>query len=210
MRGKRSVDARELGRVAAERFEFARAVFEHRLHDVADQAFAQRHHVFQVRVGRFRFEHPEFGEVAARLGFFRAKGRPEGVDLAERHGRRFDVELAGLREVGFLVVDVLDFEKRGGAFAGGRREDGRFGQDVALRIHVFVRGANGFGANAQDRGLARRANPEMPVVQQEIDAVLFQLDRIGRVVRDALHDFDRGDLNFESAGRALIGVNASR
>ena len=91
---KRGVDVRELGRIAPDRFQFPRAVLEHRLHDVADQAFAQRHHVFQVRVGRFRLEHPEFGEVAARLRFLRAEGRPEGVDLAERHGRRFDVELA--------------------------------------------------------------------------------------------------------------------
>ena len=79
-----------------------------------------------------------------------------------------------------------------------------------MRIHVFVRGANGLRADAQDRRLARRANPEMPVVQQEIDAVLFELNRVGSVVRNALHHFDRGDLNFEPAGRALVGVNASR
>ena len=48
----------------------------------------------------------------------------------------------------------------------------------------------------------------MPVIEQEIDAMLLELDRVGRVVRDALHDFDRGDLDFESAGRALIGVDA--
>ena len=49
----------------------------------------------------------------------------------------------------------------------------------------------------------------MPVVQQEIDAVLLELDRVGRIVRHALHDFDRGDLDFEPAGRALIGMNAA-
>jgi hypothetical protein len=48
----------------------------------------------------------------------------------------------------------------------------------------------------------------MPVVQQEIHAVLFELYRIGSVIGDALDHFDRGDLNFESAGRALIGVNS--
>ena len=50
----------------------------------------------------------------------------------------------------------------------------------------------------------------MAVIQQEIDAVFLQLDRVGRVVGHALHDFDRGNLNFESAGRALIGVDAPR
>ena len=80
------------------------------MHDVADQAFAERHHIFEVRVRSFGFEHPEFGEVPACLGFFRAESRPESINLAERHGRRFDVELAGLREVGFFVIDVLHFE----------------------------------------------------------------------------------------------------
>ena len=91
---KGRLDGFELGDVALERFEFARAIAHHRLHDVADQPFAERHHVFQVRVGGFRLEHPEFGEVAARLRFFRAKRGPEAVDLAERRGRGFDVELA--------------------------------------------------------------------------------------------------------------------
>src|ERR1039457_6589669 len=50
----------------------------------------------------------------------------------------------------------------------------------------------------------------MTVVQQEIHAVLFELNRIGSVIRDALHHLDRRDLNFEPAWRALIGVNSSR
>src|ERR1700682_5597898 len=73
-----------------------------------------------------------------------------------------------------------------------------------------MRGANGLGADAQDRGLAGRADPEMPAVQQEIHAMLFELNRIRSVVRDALHDFNRGNLNLKPARRALIGVNASR
>ena len=73
-----------------------------------------------------------------------------------------------------------------------------------------MRGANGLGADTQDRGLARRADPEMPAIQQEIHAVFFQLDRIRSVIRDSLDDFDRGDLNLEPARRALISVNASR
>src|ERR1700682_2648229 len=73
-----------------------------------------------------------------------------------------------------------------------------------------MRGANGLGADAQDRGLARGADPEMPAVEQEIDTMLFELNRIRSVIRNALHDFDRGDLNLKPARRALIGVNASR
>ena len=54
----------------------------------------------------------------------------------------------------------------------------------------FARGAHSFRANAQDRRLPRRANPQMPLVEQEIDAVLFELDRIRLGFRHALHDFD--------------------
>ena len=71
-------------------------------------------------------------------------------------------------------------------------------------------GSHGLRANAQDGRLARRANPEMAVIQQEIDAVFLELDRIGFIVRHALHYFDRGYLDFKTAGRALIGVDAPR
>ena len=57
---------------------------------------------------------------------------PKHVDLAERRGHGFDVELAGLREVGLFLVDVLHLEERGGAFAGRGREDRRVGERVAL------------------------------------------------------------------------------
>ena len=68
-------------------------------------------------------------------------------------------------------------------------------------------GTNGLGADAQDRGLARCANPQVPVVQQKIHPVLLELNRVGSVVRNALHHFDRRDLNFKPARSALIGVN---
>src|SRR5258706_15478924 len=71
-------------------------------------------------------------------------------------------------------------------------------------------GANHLSANAQNGGLARRANPEMPLIQQEIDAVLFQLNGVRSVIGDALHDFNRRDLNFEPARSAFIGMDASR
>ena len=180
---KRRHDLREFATsrpsVASSRARFC----THALHHGADEAFAERHHVFQMRVRCFGLEHPEFGEMAARLRFFRAERWAECIDLAKRGGRCFDVELAGLREIGFLVVDVIHFEKRGGAFARSGRENRRVGERVALRIHEIARGANGFRTNPQNGGLARRANPEMPVVEKKIDAVLFELNRIGLGVR---------------------------
>jgi len=37
----------------------------------------------------------------------------------------------------------------------------------------ITRGENGFVADAQNRRLARSANPEVTLVEKEIDAVLF-------------------------------------
>ena len=190
IRGKRRLDVLQLLNVALERFEFAGFVFHHALNDGADQTFAQIHHVGKFGVGGLRLEHPEFGEVAAGLGFFGAKRGAESVDLAERHGGGFDVELAALREIGFLVVNVVHFEERGSAFAGRGSENRRVGERVALRVHEIARGANGFGADAQNRSLARRANPEMAVIEQEIDAMLFELDGKRRGFGNFLHHFE--------------------
>jgi hypothetical protein len=67
--------------------------------------------VFEAGVGHLGFDHPELGEVPAGLRFFGAEGWAEGVDLAERQRSRFDVELAGLREVGLVVVEVIHLEE---------------------------------------------------------------------------------------------------
>ena len=88
-------------------------------------------------VGDFGFDHPELGEVAAGLGFFGAEGGAEGVDLAEGEGGGFDVELAGLGEVGLVVVEVVHLEELGGAFAGVGGEDGRVGADEAVGVEVL-------------------------------------------------------------------------
>jgi len=79
------------------------------------------------------------------------------------------------------------------AFARSRGEDRRLGQDVALRIHVLMRGANGPGRGyAGSRPGAAWRIQRCLAIQQEIHAVLFQLDRIRSVIRDSMDDFDRG------------------
>ncbi len=81
------------------------------LHHCAHQAFAKLDHVFKVCVGSLGLEHPEFGEMAARLRFFGAKRGPERIYLAERRGGRFHVKLARLREIRLLVVDVIHLKE---------------------------------------------------------------------------------------------------
>ena len=106
-----------------------------------------------------RLEHPELGQVAPRLRLFRAERRPEAVHLAERGGGGLQVELPRLRQVRLALVEVVQFEKGGGALAGRGREHGRIGEDVALAVHVFACGTDGCGADAQDGRLSRRPHP---------------------------------------------------
>ncbi len=159
-----------------------------------------------VRVGNFRLDHPELGEVAAGLGFLGAECRTEGVHLAERHGRGFDVELSRLREVG-LLVKVVDREQRSRALARGGREDGRIGQCEAPVIQEVACGLDDFGTQPEDRSLAWGTDPEMAVLHQEIDAMLFGSDGIRVVFRNPLQNLHGRNVEFEAAWRALVGAD---
>ena len=172
------LDGFQLGEIAAQDFEFAAALGEDALDDIGDEALGERHHVVERGEGGLRLDHPELGQVAAGLGFFRAERGAEAIDLAERRRGRFAIKLARLREVG-LLVEVLRLEKRRGSFAGGGREDGRIGQGESVAVEKIAGGADDFRAHAQDGRLARRAQPEVAVLHQEIDAVFFGRDGIG-------------------------------
>src|ERR1700735_5908187 len=105
--------------------------------------------------------------MATRLGFLSAECGPKCVHLAERRGCRFHVELARLRQIGFLIVDVVHFEERGSSFAGCRSKDGSVGERVALAIHINSRAELRLRSYAQNGSLPRRANPKMAAVQKK-------------------------------------------
>ena len=111
-----------------------------------------------------------------------------------------------MREIGLLLVDVIHLEQRGGAFARGRRKNRRIGQRVALAVHEIARRANCLRPNPQDRCLSRCADPQMPLVQQKIHAMIFQLNRIRIRVRHALHHFDCAHVYFVPAWRPRLGL----
>ena len=79
--------------------------------DVREEGLGERHEAVEVEIGDLGLDHPELGEVAAGLGFFGAEGGAEAVDFAESQGGGFDVELAGLREVGLVVAEVVHLEE---------------------------------------------------------------------------------------------------
>ena len=150
--------------------------------DVGEEGFGEVHEAVEVHEGDLGLDHPELGEVAAGLRFFCAEGGAEAVDLAEGERGGFDVELAGLGEEGG-VAEVVELEEGAGAFAGGGREDGRIGADEAVGVEVLLRGAHDGGADAEDGGLARGADPEVAMLHEEVGAVFFGRDGVGRVGR---------------------------
>ena len=178
----------EFGDVFADDFEVGAVVGEDRGDDVGDVGFGEVEEAVEFEEGDFGFDHPELGEVAAGFGFFGAEGGAEAVDLAEGEGGGFDVELAGLGEVGLVVVEVVHLEEFGGSFAGVRRQDGWVGADEAVEVEVLGCGAHDGGADAEDGGLARGAEPEVAVLHEEVDAGFFELDGEGGFYGDFLDD----------------------
>src|SRR5260370_7637835 len=53
--------------------------------------------------------------------------------------------------------------------------------------------------------LAGRSNPEMALIEQEIDSMLLELNREGCAFGDFLNDLDFSDADFVAAGGALFG-----
>ena len=169
----------------------------------------QRANVVEAREGHLGLDHPELGQVAAGLGFFSAERRPEAVGLAHRGRGGLVVKLSGLREVS-LVVEVIHLEQGRSALAGGGRKDGRIHQREAAVIEEVAAGLDDLVAHAQDRPLARGAQPEVAMVHQELDAVLLGRDRVGGFGRDTLQDLELGDVKLEAAGRALVSAHLAR
>ena len=115
----------------------ARATLETALHEIRDEIFLQPHVVGRVVPRHLRLDHPELGEVAARLRLLGAEGRTEGVDLPERRGRGLAVELARLREVRVAFVEVLGREQTA-SLADRRRENRRIDAQEAALVEEIV------------------------------------------------------------------------
>src|SRR6185312_2970200 len=128
-----SFDVFQLGYITANRLQVVRASRQNTLHNVADEVLRQLHDVIELGVGDFRLHHPELSQVAARFRFFCTERWTKRVDLAQRHGRGFNVKLAGLREVR-LLIKVIDRKQRGGSLARRRRKDGRISKGKAAII----------------------------------------------------------------------------
>ena len=135
------------------------------------------------------------------MDFSARKVGTEGVDLSERRGRRFAVELPRLGEVGVPLLEVLRGEEPG-PLADRRREDRRIDAQEAALVEEVVDRLLDFVPDHHDRTLPRRPEPEVPVVEQEVDAVLLRLDRV--VARTRPDDGEPGHTDVQHARRARI------
>ena len=112
------------------------------------------------------------------LALFRPEGGPEDVGLAHGHRRRLAVELAALGEKRLPQVEVRHLEERGGSFAGRRREDGRIDEGESTLVEVVPDGLDERVPHRQDRALPGAAQPQVPLLLEEADAVLLRLDGV--------------------------------
>ena len=90
--------------------------------------------------------------------------------------------------------------------AAGVRIGGSVSDEAAV-VEEVARGSDDLGANPQHRGLARRTQPEMTMLHQEVDAVFLQRNGVGVVLLHLLHDLRVGDVQLVAAGRALVSAD---
>ena len=155
-----------------------------------------------VRVGHLRLEHPELGQVPARLGLLGPEGRPEVVDPAVGRAGRLEVQLSGLREVRRAQVEVGHLEEGAGALADGAGEDRGVDEQEPFVVEEPPERHDGGIPDAHHRVRPGGAQPEVAVLEQEVDAVLLLGDRVVEI--RVLHDVDRGHGELEARRRALV------
>ena len=139
--------------------------------------------------------------MSACFRLFRAECWAEAIHIPKRHRIRFVIKLSRLREINFFIFEVIHFEQRAGAFAGGRREDGRIHQCEAMRIKVIANPFHHFMTHANGGMLAAAAEPQMAMIHQKIDAVVFRRDRVRMFFGNALNDVRIFHIEFKPAMR---------
>ena len=165
----------------------------------------QVHDCIEVGVGDLRLDHPELREVASGLRLLGAESRPKAVDPAESHRGRLHVELAALSQESRLA-EVVGGEKRRGAFARRRGEDGGVYEGEAPLVEVVPAGLNHGASDLKYGVLADRAQPEVAVVHEEGHPVLLGTDG---VARGELDHIERLDPQLVADGASGIGPNVA-
>src|SRR5216117_1963632 len=142
--------------------------------------------------------------MSPRLGFLGAECRAKAVNLSQCCRRGFTVQLSGLGKIGCAFVEILGGEEsaaladRSGENRGVHEDEVALVEKIPDRLLHFV-------PNMRYSPLSWCSQPEVTVVEQKVDPVLFRLDRI---IDWALAiDGQIRDAKLESARRTGIGAN---
>ena len=174
---------------------------QHRPHDLDDEVLGKVHVAVEIHVRDLRLDHPELRQVPAGLALLGTEGRAEDVRLSDGHRRSLAIELSGLGQERLAQIEVGHLEERGGTLARGGREDRGVHQGEPARVEVIADRLDDAVAHREDQPLPRRAQPEVPLLLQEPDAVLFRLDGVSRF---ALQHAKIGDVHLIADRAARI------
>ena len=114
----------------------------------------------------------------------------------ERGTRSLDIELTRLGQIGRLA-EIPRLEKCPGMLTNRARENRRIDPGETATVEKVVYRLGYLGAHLEAGALQRRTQPEVSVIEQKVDAVLFGLDR---VLVGPGQQRECGDPEFVSAG----------
>src|SRR5215469_16620214 len=103
--------------------------------------------------------------MTASLGFFRAEGRTEAVDFAEGQRTSLGVELAALRQVGFALAEIIDFEQVSSTLTRSRRQYRRVEEHKTALMKKLATSGLDFTTHSQDCMLPGRSYPQVAHVE---------------------------------------------
>ena len=106
-----------------------------------------------------------------------------------------------MREVRLPFLEVVRLEQTA-TLSNGRRENRGVDAEETTLVKEIVDRLLDLIPDQEDRALPIAAEPEVPVIEEEIDSVLLRLYRI--VQRTRADDLEVGDGDLESARRPSI------
>ena len=90
-----------------EELQVCLAVVQHIRDDILQKFFGKLSVSVQIAECHFRFDHPEFGKMARRIGVLSPESRPESIYIGEGERKNLRFQLPGNGQVRLLPEEVL-------------------------------------------------------------------------------------------------------
>src|SRR6185436_5070232 len=120
----------------------AAALVEHGAKDILQERLREVDVIAELRERDLRFDHPELGQMATRVGVLRAERWPKRVHPRERATVGLERQLTGHRKEGRLPEELPRlrfFTRRRGSTLGGDPIQGRDAKHLACALAVTAR-----------------------------------------------------------------------